>query len=121
MLVLLSWGVVMSSRISGTGDAPVTWADHQVTHAGISELRVGSVDTTILQTTIPVTFAAPFTDADYEVFIQANANVGVSAYPSNFTPTGFTLNLSAGVNANFSYLAVSGDMPMVAVGIPVGP
>lgn len=93
-------------QYSGASDAPVTWDVFSMAHAGTSEFRVGSVSTTVLDTSKAVTFDVPLSDANYEVFIQANANVGVSAYPSNFAPTGFTLNLSAGVNANFSYFAV---------------
>lgn len=93
-------------------------AGYLADHPGIAEFRVGSVTTTVLDTSKAVLFAAPFDDANYEVFIQANSNVGVSSYPSNFTPTGFTFNLSAGVNANFSYFAVASVIPMAVV-VPI--
>src|SRR5882762_9335520 len=93
-------------------------AGYLADHPGISEFRVGSVITTVLDTSKAVTFAMPFDDANYEVFIQANSNVGVSAYPSNFAPDGFTLNLSAGANANFSYFAVANVIPMAVV-VPI--
>lgn len=75
-------------------------------HPGISQFRVGTVPTTVLDTAIVVTFSTPLPDADYEVFLQPNSNVSTTVYPTSMTASGFTLNLSVGVNAVFSYLAI---------------
>lgn len=75
-------------------------------HVGIAQFRVGIVVTTALDTAIPVTFSSPLPDSDYEVFLQPNSNVSTTTYPTSLRADGFVLNLSIGVNATFSYLAV---------------
>lgn len=75
-------------------------------HPGIAQFRVGSIAVTILDLSIAVTFSSPLPDSDYEVFLQPQSNVAVERFASNKQTDGFTLNLSVGVNATFSYLAV---------------
>lgn len=98
---------IINSRDMDRGDIfhVINTMLESVEHEGISQFRVGNVVTTIVETAIAVLFTMPLT-GDYEVFLQAKSAVGVSAYASNLTETGFTLNLSAGVNATFSYIAV---------------
>ncbi len=93
----------MVTPIKGHRDVSVTWGDHDAAHPPI---RVGRVTTTILDTAIAVLFSSPMPDADYEVVVQAKSNVSVTTFPSAPTTDGFTLNLSAGVNATFSYFAI---------------
>lgn len=69
-------------------------------------LRSGSIAVIVTDLTKAVTFSTPLPNANYQVFIQTQTNVSVVAYASALTITGFTLNLSLGVNATFSYLAV---------------
>lgn len=75
-------------------------------HEGIAQFRVGTVSLTILELTKDVTFATPFSDAAYEVFLQIQSGVLVQLYPNSKTPTGFTINLSLGVIATISYIAI---------------
>src|SRR5437762_14013446 len=66
-------------------------------------IRAGTITATILDTSLAVTFASQFPDNAYEVFVQPKASVAVTFFPSGLSTSGFTLNLSAGVNATFSY------------------
>jgi len=75
-------------------------------HPGIAQFRVGSVAVTVLELSVAVVFSSPLPDRGYEVFLQPQSNVAVERFASNLTEDGFTLNLSVGVNATFSYLAV---------------
>ncbi len=76
------------------------------THVGVAQFRVGTVAVTVLDTAVPVTFSSALPDSSYEVFIQPKSPVSVSTSASALTTDGFMLNLSAGVNATFSYLAI---------------
>lgn len=93
-------------QISGSPGALVTWGDHELYHGGITQFRVGSVMVTVLDTAVSVTFSAPLPDSDYEVFFQPKSSVNVITFASALRVDGFTMNLSVGVNATFSYLAV---------------
>lgn len=95
-------GVVMT-RNNMNATAQVTWWDHDDAHDGT---KVGSFSVTILETSKVITFATAMPDANYQVYLQPLGVVSASFYPSNLTPDGFTVNLSAGVNASFAYLAV---------------
>ena len=75
-------------------------------HPGIAQFRVGAVTVTVLDMAVTITFSSPFDDANYEVFIQQQANLATIVFPSNFTASGFRLNLSVGVEGTFSYFAV---------------
>lgn len=90
--------------IDGDRYRNMTWGDHDQAHR---QMRVGTVTTSILETAVPVTFDQPMPNADYEVFIQPKASVGVNVYPSNLTSEGFELDLSAGAAATYAYFAVS--------------
>lgn len=69
-------------------------------------VRAGTVVATLLDTALAVTFSSAFPDNAYQVFLQPQSSVSITYFPSVLTASGFTLNLSAGVNATFSYLAV---------------
>lgn len=75
-------------------------------HPGISQFRVGAVTVTILDTAVDVTFSNALRDADYQVFLQPQSNVSVITFADTLRASGFTLNLSVGVAATFSYMAV---------------
>ncbi len=94
-----------SGQISGHSDARMTWSDHEMYHGGNSQVRVGSVAVTILDIAVNVTFSSAMNN-DYQVFLQPQSNITVSLFPSTKRPEGFTLNLSAGVNATISYIAI---------------
>jgi hypothetical protein len=82
----------------------MTWGDHDAAH---QNLRAGAISLGILETTKDVVFDPPMPDdAVYEVFLQPRSGISVSFWPSGFTPAGFTLNVSLGALATFSYLAV---------------
>jgi hypothetical protein len=70
------------------------------------QMRVGTVSVIVTDLTKAITFSAPMPNTSYQVFIQTQSNVSVVAYPSLQTVSGFTLNLSIGVNDTFSYLAI---------------
>lgn len=84
--------------------AQVTWANHDIAHDAV---KAGSFGVTILETAHDVTFDTPFADANYEVVIVPRSLVGVSTWVTNLTSTGFTINLSVGLNASFGYIAVA--------------
>lgn len=94
---------VLMTRNNTNETAQVTWWDHDDTHDGT---KVGTFVVTILETTKFVQFDKPMPDANYQVYLQPLGVVSASFYPSDFTPQGFNINLSAGVNASFAYLAV---------------
>lgn len=73
---------------------------------GAAQARVGSVAVALLEFTKQVTFNAPFEDANYEVFLQANSGVAASFWASAKTVNGFTLNVSVSLAATFSYIAI---------------
>ena len=75
-------------------------------HPGITQSRNGSITTGALDLAVTITFGTPLSTASYEVFIQPKSAVGVQTFASALTTSGFTLNLSTGVVATFSYLAV---------------
>lgn len=72
----------------------------------VDTVRAGSIAVIITDLTKAVVFSTALPTTNYQVFIQTQTNVSVVAFPSALTKTGFTLNLSIGVVATFSYLAV---------------
>ena len=89
--------------IRGSDNAFVTWQDHDGAHAS---MRVGAFSVAITDLTKAVVFSTSMPSTDYQVFLQPETSVSAQFYPSNFTVDGFMMNLSVGVNASFSYLAV---------------
>ncbi len=69
-------------------------------------IKVGFINTTINELTKEVLFPPGPIISNYQVFMQPLVNTTVNFWPTNLTVQGFTLNLSEGVNAAFSYLAV---------------
>ncbi len=68
--------------------------------------RSGTVTLTVLELTKSVTFATAMPSANYRVFFQPEANLAAVLWATTKATTGFTLNLSAGVVGNVSWLAV---------------
>ncbi len=69
-------------------------------------IRAGSVALTSGQTSKAVAFAQAMPSAGYEVVLQPRSGLSVSLWPSALTANGFTINVSLGVNATVSYIAV---------------
>jgi len=74
---------------------------------GSGQQRSGSFSVSIIELTHVVTFDTPLPSETYQVLIQPMSAVAISVWPSDLTSSGFTLNLSDGVNATFSYFAVA--------------
>lgn len=89
-------------QLSGSGGDLVTWDTFALDHLGI---QVGTFSVTALELSHDVALATALDS--YQVFLQPTSSVSASFYPSNRTPTGFTVNFSFGVNASFAYLVVA--------------
>lgn len=72
----------------------------------VQPMRLGTVSMTLLSTTLAVVFDIPFEDANYDIWLQPQSGVSVGFWASAKTATGFTMNVSLGVLATFSYLAI---------------
>jgi len=68
--------------------------------------RSGTVAVIITDLSKVVTFATAMPSSSYRVFLQEEANLAAVLWPSAKNTTDFTLNLSAGVTGNVSYLVV---------------
>lgn len=87
--------------------AQETAGQKRLIRAGSSKvLRSGLVTVGVLDLTKAVTIDPPMPSSSYKVFLQVQAGLATTLWPSALNASGFTLNLSVGVAGDIAWLAV---------------
>ena len=80
---------------------------NSTTDLSTKAMRSGTISLIITDLSKDVTFASAMPNTSYRLFFQVEGNLTTVCWASSKLTTGFTLNLSAGVVGNVSYMAVS--------------
>lgn len=115
VLVATAASVTTSIHISNEADNHLLVWDEESQSAtnipiaalGLRQVRAGEITVAVIDgTTKAVAFSSPLPDSNYDVFVQAQSNLGVALWASTKTVNGFTLNVSIAAAGTISYAAV---------------